>query len=158
MSPGPYRAASKAGVFIGMLAFYDIYAKHELLTKESDLKCIAARGTVGSYAINVCCWLFRQDSGKEDTVHFSLRLCEGEWNHYLEWPFSKKITVIVTHLTNSEKDIRLPMKEVSGHYYFRQPGLGACNWAVNSEDVKWKDLELNGFIVNNTLYVNIEFE
>lgn len=144
-------------MFIGMLAFYDIYAKHELLTKDSDLEYIAVHGTVGGYAIYVDCWLQREDNG-EDTVHFSPRLCGGEWDHYLQWPFSKKITVIVTHLTNSEKDIRLPMKEVSGHDYIKKPDSASCNLPVDSEDVKWKDLELNGFIVNKTLYVNIEFE
>ncbi|KAL1482949.1 hypothetical protein MTO96_033471 [Rhipicephalus appendiculatus] len=106
MLPGPFRAASKPGVFITMLAFFDIYAKRDLLTGDNTYETITVRGTVGGYAVKVDLRLRKDDD--QDTIEITPRLCDGEWNHYLEWPFSKKITVIVTHLSNSEKDIRLP--------------------------------------------------
>ncbi|KAL1444319.1 hypothetical protein MTO96_045583 [Rhipicephalus appendiculatus] len=157
MLPGPFRAASKPGVFVTMFAFFDIYAKRDLLTNDPSNQWISVRGTVGGYAVEVDCWFWRMDTSK-DVVYFRVELCDGEWNHYVEWPFSKKITVIVTHLRNSEKDIRLPMIERSEHDDFRKPAPGSCHFVLRSEEVNWKDLELNGFIVNRTLYANIEFE
>ncbi|KAL1470256.1 hypothetical protein MTO96_024425 [Rhipicephalus appendiculatus] len=155
MLPGPFRAASKPGAFIAMLAFYDIYGKHDLLSKGAGYPDIVVRGLVGGYAVRVQCVL-KRESG-QDFVNFWLTLCDGEWNHYLEWPFSKKITVIITHLSKREKDIRVTITE-SGLDETKKPASGRCNVPIIPEWVNWKDIELNGFIVNNTLYANFEFE
>ncbi|KAH8021057.1 hypothetical protein HPB51_012341 [Rhipicephalus microplus] len=154
MHPGPYRAASKAGAFVTMLAFYDIYTKHGVLSRDPQYESIVVRGTVGGYAIKVHCTL-KRDSG-EDFVGFWLGLCDGEWNHYFEWPFSKKVTLIVTHVSNREKDIRLPVTPC-GHLMTKKPAHGDCNIGMGSKYVNWKHIERNGFIVNKTLYMNYEF-
>ncbi|KAL1470255.1 hypothetical protein MTO96_024424 [Rhipicephalus appendiculatus] len=138
MLPGPFRAATKPGVFITMLAVFDIYAKHHLIRKDDMYGKITVRGTVGGYAVDVTCWL-TQD-GDEVVVYFGLSLCDGEWNQYLEWPFSKKVTVIVTHLSNSEKDIRLPVYgEIYHELFLKKPAPDSCNLYVDSEKVNWKD-------------------
>ncbi|KAL1483903.1 hypothetical protein MTO96_032882 [Rhipicephalus appendiculatus] len=156
MFPGPFRAASKPGVFIAMLAIFDIYTKRKLVT-ENNTEYTIVPGTVGGYAVEVICYLSKDDKGKE-TVFFLHRLCDGEWNDYFEWPFTRKITLIVTNPRNSDKDIRLSMKDNSDGKCNKKPVPHDCNSAVFSEKINWQDLELNGFIVNNTLYVNIEFE
>ncbi|KAL1470257.1 hypothetical protein MTO96_024426 [Rhipicephalus appendiculatus] len=157
MFPGPYRAASKPGVFITMLAFFDIYSKHDLLSEENVLEYIDVRGIVGGYTVAVRCVLSGKNNDK-DYFHFALSLCDGEWNHYFEWPFSKKITAIITHPRNSKKDIRLPSLRNEYHHQIKMPSPGSCNSEFYSEHVNWRDIELNGFIVNKTLYVYLEFE
>ncbi|KAL1470253.1 hypothetical protein MTO96_024422 [Rhipicephalus appendiculatus] len=154
---GPFRGASKAGAFVTLVAFFDIYAKHGLLTKDNKHKWISVQSMVGGYAVNVYCILYKDKS--VDQLWFLVNLCDGEWSEYIEWPFSKKITLIITHLRNREKDIRLPMMTfISEHYYIKKPAPGTCNFPMHSKRVNWTDIELNGFIVNKTLYLNIEFE
>ncbi|KAL1470251.1 hypothetical protein MTO96_024420 [Rhipicephalus appendiculatus] len=155
MFSGPFRGASKAGAFVTLLAFFDIYAKHGLLTPDNKYEMITVRSAVGGYAVEVECYLEKDNI--VDELWFMVTLCDGEWSEYIEWPFSKKITLIITHLRNREKDIRLPMySNYSQHNYIKKPAPGACNAQMRSKIVNWTDIELNGFIVNKTLYVNIE--
>ncbi|KAL1442656.1 hypothetical protein MTO96_046314 [Rhipicephalus appendiculatus] len=155
MFPGPARGASKAGAFVTLLAFFDIYAKHESLKNGSKFEYLIERGMVGGYTVQLDCRLEKFFQDQE--IYFGLTLCDGSWNQYLQWPFSKNITLIITHLRNSDKDIRLPMIG-RRHVFFRMPAPGVCSGITFSRKLIWEDIELNGFIVNKTLFVNIEFE
>ncbi|KAL1421595.1 hypothetical protein MTO96_023029 [Rhipicephalus appendiculatus] len=157
MHPGAFRGASKAGAFVTLLAFFDIYAKHDLLTSDNKYEGIAVRREVGGYTVNVECVLKKDKSVVE--IFFTVHVCDGEWSEYVEWPFSKKITLIITHLRNQKKDIRVPLRyDYSEPHHIRKPARGTCNSFMNSKYVNWADIELNGFVANKTLFVNIELE
>ncbi|KAL1470254.1 hypothetical protein MTO96_024423 [Rhipicephalus appendiculatus] len=153
---GPFRAASKPGVFITMVAFFDIYAKHEsLVNKETSLAISGANGMSGGYTFALDSWLRRQ--GGDVTLSFRMRLAYGQWDDYVEWPFSRKITIIITHLKDRAKDIRLPIRN-RRRDSFKKPAPAAWNLIMNTDDVIWRTIEHNGFIFNKTLYVNVEFD
>ncbi|KAL1466551.1 hypothetical protein MTO96_042655 [Rhipicephalus appendiculatus] len=157
MFAGPFRAASKPGVFITMVAFFDIYAKHEsLVNKKTGLEISGAGGMSGGYSFALDSWLWRQNGGNI-SLTFRMRLMYGEWDDYVEWPLTKKITIVITHLRDRKKDIRLPIQD-SGHDYFKKPAPRDWNKIMRTKDVNWLFIEHNGFIFNKTLYVNVEFD
>ncbi|KAH7934646.1 hypothetical protein HPB51_028985 [Rhipicephalus microplus] len=156
MVAGPFRAASKPGVFITMVAFFDIYGKHEsVVNKKTSLEISGANGMSGGYMFALDSWLRRQDG--DVALSFRMRLAYGQWDDYVEWPFSRRITIIITHLRDQAKDIRLPIRN-SGHDYFKKPAPREWNKIMNTGDISWRTIEHNGFIFNKTLYVNVEFD
>ncbi|KAL3207981.1 hypothetical protein MRX96_039348 [Rhipicephalus microplus] len=160
MFAGPFRAASKPGAFITMVAFFDIYAKLGLLEGQYYSQPIAATGMSGGYTFDAICTLRREKTDGDVTdvyVELSLSLSHGKWDDYIEWPFSKKITMIITHLRDREKDIRVEIDR-HGHEYVKKPSPRFHNWAMSSRYISWREIEHNGFIFNNTLYVNVEFD
>ncbi|KAH7976082.1 hypothetical protein HPB52_008623 [Rhipicephalus sanguineus] len=130
MIAGPFRAAAKPGVFVTMVAFFDIYAKHEsLVNDKTSLEISGSGGMAGGYTFALDYWL--RQSSDDVALSFRMRLMYGEWDDYVEWPFSKKITIIITHLRDRNKDIRLPIKN-SGHGYFKKPAPRAWNRIMNT--------------------------
>lgn len=154
-SPVPYRAASKAGVFVTMCTFFDVYSAYEKLTKEKDSQITCDNGVVGGYRFRLDC-LF---SKKEDEVkiRFVLYLCNGDWDTYLDWPFRKKTTLILTHPTDQEKDVTLPV-DMTDDRLVKKPAPGKVNFGGQTDRVTWKSIELAGFIDQKSLYVNVEFD
>lgn len=153
--PGPFRAASKPGVFITMIEFRDIYGEVRALSNDS-VKDIRERGVCGGYTFSIDCHLFKNNSGAV-TVRFDFRLEGGKWNNYVEWPFHKMVTVIITHLRDQGKDVRVPIK-VDDYSKKKKPAADSSSDWCYSERVSWDLIEFNGFVTNNTLYVNVEFE
>lgn len=154
-TPGPFRAATKPGVFITMIEFRDIYGEVRALSKDSA-KDLPERGVLGGYTFTLECWLFKNSSGAVH-VRFYFTLENGKWNDYVEWPFSKKITAIITHLNDQGKDVRVPIN-MGDDNQKKKPVAYPSNDCGYSEKVSWDLIELNGFVANNTLYVNVEFE
>ncbi|KAL1460347.1 hypothetical protein MTO96_043350 [Rhipicephalus appendiculatus] len=150
---GPIRGAFKPSAFVTLLAFFDIYARHDLLNKDNKYGTI--QYVVGGYEVRVMCFL-KQDKSMDELTFFVM-LCDGEFNEYIVALFIK-ITLIITHLINREKDIRAPLKRYSNHYFIMKPAPGTSTGSMLSKDINWTDIELNGFIVIKTLFVNIEFE
>ncbi|KAH6922107.1 hypothetical protein HPB50_009519 [Hyalomma asiaticum] len=157
MFAGPFRAASKAGVFITMLVFHDIYSEHGKLNERNTLEFSRVEGMLGGYTFSLDCWLWRREHGNVD-VSFDLSLRGGRWDDYVEWPFSKKVTVIVPHPKDREKDIRLHMHENGDDDPFEKPATGSYNPYISTAWISWKEIELNGFVFNGTLCVNLEFD
>ncbi|KAL1455818.1 hypothetical protein MTO96_027742 [Rhipicephalus appendiculatus] len=156
MLAGPFRAASKPGAFMTMVAFFDIYATRGLLKGEYYSQAILVTAMSGGYTFEVFCTL-RRETNDDVNVDFNLRLSHGKWDDYIEWPFSRKITLIITHLRDRKKDIIMPLAG-HGHEYFKKPSPLFINKMMQSENISWREIEYNGFIVNKTLYVNIEFD
>lgn len=158
ITPGPFRPASNLGVFVTMVAFKDIFKLRDSL--RDDAKMVRKRlenVCLGGYTFRFDCELSRDEEGQVGMV-FNVFLVSGEWDDYVEWPFSKKVTAILTHIKDQEKDIRLPIR-MTNPAVIKKPAPGKSNGFGNeSKKVSWSTVELNGFIVNGTLYVNIEFE
>ncbi|KAH7977333.1 hypothetical protein HPB49_000699 [Dermacentor silvarum] len=91
------------------------------------------------------------------SVRFILLLRDGEWDGYLEWPFSKKVTLIIMHLRDAERDVRMPLPMLL-QKMVKKPQAGAWNWGQWTNKIKWENIELRGFVDKETLYVNVEFE
>ncbi|KAH6922844.1 hypothetical protein HPB50_019846 [Hyalomma asiaticum] len=153
---GPYRSASKAGVLITTCKFADVYdeldtlnEKNKQLTKSTDAY------SLGGYTFVLDC-NFTKD---EDVVNvaFILFLRQGEWDGYVEWPFKKKVTLIIMHPRNAAKDIRLPVI-MDDHGMVKKPNASATQWGRFTDKKPWKDIEVQGYVDRNALYVNVEFE
>ncbi|KAK8777561.1 hypothetical protein V5799_029095 [Amblyomma americanum] len=156
-TPGPYRAASKLGAFIEFYPFVDAYGAYNSLTgdKKEHLQSHGTHISAG-YAFELQFQCRKQEDG-EVLVSFTLTLHESIWDALLEWPFAKKVTIILTHPEDLEKDIRM-LVSANSEDMVRRPVHGAANRGFQTETVNWRDLELQGFILNNYIYVNVELE
>lgn len=158
--PGPFRAASRPGQFIGTCKFADIYAARELLNQNRKTHRVAASKTVlGGYTFGLSCefTLSGSEDNAEVEVSFLFYLHDGVWNDYLEWPFSKKVTLTVSHPTDDSKDVRFAVC-MEGHTATKKPSPNESNSAFPTDKMSWKDIEFQGFIVKSALYINVEFE
>lgn len=154
-SPVPYRAASKAGAFVTMCTFVGVYTAYEKLTKEKESQITCENGVVGGYRFRLDFLFSKKEDGEE--IRFVLYLVHGDWDTYLDWPFCKKVTLILTHPTDQEKDVTLPIA-MKGDKVVKKPAPGKVNFGGQTDRVTWKSIELAGFIDENNLYVNVEFE
>ncbi|KAL1444178.1 hypothetical protein MTO96_029999 [Rhipicephalus appendiculatus] len=156
ITPGPFRTASNLGAFVTKVAFEDIYGMRDSAPgDEKKVTRTLRKILLGGYTFDFRCELNWNDDGQV-TVCFVLFLVSGEWDDHLGWPFAKKATAIVTHLRDRDKDVRLPIP-MTGANVTKKPIPGKSNNGNLSEKISWQQIELNGFIVKNTLYVNIEF-
>ncbi|KAH7976090.1 hypothetical protein HPB52_008631 [Rhipicephalus sanguineus] len=161
LTPGPYRAASKPGVFIATCVFTGVYAARDSLKKEKKERAVlyTDSSTLAGYTFNLGCdfTLSGNEDAEEVNVEFSMFLEEGDWNDYVEWPFSKKVTMVISHPRDESKDVRVPY-DPHGYKSAKKPRAGDSNYGNSTEKKSWKDLEHQGFIVKDSIYVNVEFE
>ncbi|KAL1466793.1 hypothetical protein MTO96_026425 [Rhipicephalus appendiculatus] len=95
--PGPLRAASGPGVLITTCEFTDVYAFDESPNEDiKERRISSATYTLGGYTFRLDCE-FSRDEREACYVRFILFLRDGEWDSYVEWPFSKNVTLIVMH-------------------------------------------------------------
>ncbi|KAH8031400.1 hypothetical protein HPB51_017172 [Rhipicephalus microplus] len=154
-TPGPYRPASKGGVYVGMLEFPDIYARFNSLFANpcnTDTKTC----TVAGYTLAVQCRLTKDKSGSS-TVLFVVYLIDGPWDNNVEWPFGRTINLTLVHPSNYTKDMSwsIPLDQKG---MVRKPEPGRGNACACSGPVKWDHLDSVGFVVNKSLYVHIELK
>ncbi|XP_054924774.2 uncharacterized protein [Dermacentor andersoni] len=153
---GPYRAASRAGVLITTCKFANVYAGLDSLNKKKkELRKPTDTYSLGGYTFNLDCKFSKDEN--EMNVCFALFLRQGEWDGYVEWPFKKKVTLIIMHPRNAGKDVRLPvtMDELD---MVKRPHAGGSSWGRWTDQKKWKDIELHGYVEKGALYVNVELE
>ncbi|KAH7974047.1 hypothetical protein HPB49_008877 [Dermacentor silvarum] len=158
--PGPFRAASKPGVFIANCEFTGVYAARDSLKQDKKLhKESTEIYTLCGYTFKLTCEfsLSGGEGSEEVNVRFILFLYEGEWDDFVEWPFSKKVSLVIAHPRDEAKDIRLTVK-MDEHKVAKKPRPGVWNWGSWTEKTSWNEIELQGYIVKCSLYVNVEFE
>ncbi|KAH7984051.1 hypothetical protein HPB52_016542 [Rhipicephalus sanguineus] len=154
---GPFRAASAAGVLITTCKFADVYASHESLNEHKKERRISSDTyTLGGYTFRLDCE-FSKGESETYYVRFILFLRDGEWDSYVEWPFSKKVTLIVMHPRDAANDIRLPLA-MNECRVVKRPRSGSWNWGRWTDKINWESVELRGFVDRGILYVNVEFE
>lgn len=155
-APVPFRAASKAGAFIALCKFLDVYTTLERLKDAKQLQMSSEVQTLGGYTFKLSCELSK-DEGGEVYLRFLLNLRDGVWDTYVDWPFAKKVVVLLTHPRDQEKDVRLPIP-MEDYKMLKKPMPGVWNWGNWTKKVTWKGVELAGFIDNRVLYANVEFD
>lgn len=158
-APGTYRSASKLGVFITTCAFNSVYAARNLLTQaKKEHKVVSEPHILSGYTFCLDANFLLSGEGNDGvSVSFSMYLKSGDWDDYVEWPFSKKVTVIIAHPRDVTKDVRLPLR-VHDSDVVRKPPPNSYNSGYTTGKKSWEDIELGGYIVKNTLYVHVEFE
>ncbi|XP_077498087.1 uncharacterized protein LOC144108782 [Amblyomma americanum] len=153
---GPFRAASKPGIFVTTCEFRDVYDGCPALNEDEQNHIISTDTyTLAGYTFKLVCMFQKQDG--EVVVSFSLYLRDGAWDDHVEWPFAKKLTIIISHPRDESKDVRLPVTIVNPKV-LKKPPPETWNWGTWTAKEKWHDLELKGFVHNTNLYVNVEFE
>ncbi|KAH7936175.1 hypothetical protein HPB52_019471 [Rhipicephalus sanguineus] len=152
--PGPLRAASGPGVLITTCKFTDVAFQESPNKRERRIS--SDTYTLGGYTFRLDCE-FSKDECEACYVRFILFLRDGEWDGYVEWPFSKMVTLIVMHPRDAARDIRLPL--VMGESRMvKRPQSGTWNWGRWTDKINWETVEMRGFVDRDTLYVNVEFE
>lgn len=155
---GPYRAASKPGVFIATTAFSDAHSISSLDGgKQTEMDIVTGPCTLAGYTFQVKCHAERSEAG-EVRLQFVFFLESGEWDDSLEWPFAKKVSMVLSHPVDAKKDIRLPLTEAEREGSGRKPVPGVPNNGYATVDIPWKRVLDQGFICMGKLYVNVEFE
>ncbi|XP_075730531.1 uncharacterized protein LOC142772218 [Rhipicephalus microplus] len=121
----------------------------EELTKLSDTH------SQGGYTFEIECEFSKEENNVY--VAFILFLCDGERDSCVEWPFKKRVTLIVVHPRNHSKDIRLQL-HMDRHDAVKKPSAGTWNMGCFTDDIDWKDIALHGYVDRNALYLNVELE
>ncbi|XP_075526774.1 uncharacterized protein LOC142558525 [Dermacentor variabilis] len=153
---GPYRAASRVGVLITTCKFANVYSGLDSLNKKKkELRKTTDTYSLGGYTLKLDCKFSKDEN--DMNVCFALFLRQGEWDGYVEWPFKKKVTLIIMHPRNAGKDVRLPVT-MDEHDMVKKPYAGGSSWGRWTDQKKWKDIELHGYVERGALYVNVELE
>ncbi|KAH7973385.1 hypothetical protein HPB49_000539 [Dermacentor silvarum] len=150
----PFRAASKPNVFIAMSTFSEVYKELKSLAKEQKASITNELDVIGGYSFQLEC-VIDKDTNGEVSVCFTFTLGDGAWDDRLYWPFARDLTIILTHPTDSERDIRLPVS-LSDYEMAKKPPPDSWNEGSTTRKVSWKDVEHNGFVDDGTIYANVE--
>ncbi|KAH7947520.1 hypothetical protein HPB52_012642 [Rhipicephalus sanguineus] len=158
ITAGPYRAASKPGVSIAMCVFKDVHTKASLVKDdEMDLNITSDQCTLAGYTFRVRChFLGNEQLGAR--IHFVFFLESGEWDDNVIWPFAKKLTLVLSHPLDAEKDIRLPLTVAENEDTARKPDPLVPNNGCKTRDVHWDCILQHGYVGKKKLYVNVEME
>lgn len=157
IAPGPYRAADRPGVYIVTCQFLDVYSGCNAM-KQSDGKRSMLTGayTLAGYKFKLACELFRNEES-EICARFAFILRHGDWDDHVDWPFRKKVTLTVAHPRYEDKDINMPIS-VDHYHVAKKPDPAVPNSSSWTEELRWKDIDEQGYIGNKALYVNVKFE
>ncbi|KAL3210238.1 hypothetical protein MRX96_052229 [Rhipicephalus microplus] len=156
-TPGPFRAASKPSLFITTCQFPNICVTRQGLTQTNKKARVSTVcSTLAGYTFKVDC-KFTMSAEEDVDVSFILFLQPGVWDKRVEWPFAKKVALIIAHPTDERKDVRPPYAWTATKCRRNQVQtllIGGC-WTVTKS---WRDIEHQGFLVKGSLYVNVEFD
>ncbi|KAH6921663.1 hypothetical protein HPB50_003941 [Hyalomma asiaticum] len=155
---GPYRSSSRPGTFVTMFVLCDVQATLDSLSEDNaEATMESGADTLGGYTVRIQCKFQKEDEG-EISVTFMVCLCCGEWDAHMEWPFTKKLTVVLSHVGGQDKDIRLLIRTSSETDAIKKPAPGDCNKGHESAPLSWEEIQRRDLVYNDTLYVNIELE
>ncbi|KAH7976081.1 hypothetical protein HPB52_008622 [Rhipicephalus sanguineus] len=158
-APGPFRAASKPGLFITICKFTNMCAACDSLNGNNKERTVPGENcALAGYTFSVDCKFSLSGNAENEEVNvFILFLKFGDWDDHVEWPFTKKVAIIIAHPTDESKDIRLTL-EMEDYKVTRKPSSNRRDWGHRTKMQSWKDIELQGFLVKDALYVNVEFD
>ncbi|KAH6921531.1 hypothetical protein HPB50_002111 [Hyalomma asiaticum] len=155
---GPFRPASKAGVYVTTCEFKDVYNTRDLCMHKNKNYMMTGDHRLGGYTFRLRLrFLPSVGDSSALSVDFSMYLMAGEWDDFVEWPFSKKVAVIIVHPRDATKDIMLTVR-FDDPLVVMKPRPGGTNMEYTTQKKSWSDIELCGYVIKDTLYVNVEFE
>ncbi|KAK8765140.1 hypothetical protein V5799_032251 [Amblyomma americanum] len=134
VTAGPYRAASKPGVFVSTCKFSKIYSGYNAVIGGKRDHQLSTENVMAGYVFQLVCKFQKQ--GNEDVlIAFILFLGDGSLDDLLEWPFAKKVTAILSHPRDQRKDVRLPVK-MEDPETLRKPAPGSWNDAGDIKKIR----------------------
>lgn len=157
--PWPFRRSTKPRSHVAVCSLGEMYGAHDSLKEKKDVVITGRIVTLAGYTFQVDCH-FENDRYEGVRIYFVFSLRGDAWDSYVEWPFTKQVTLVVTHLRDEKRDLRLvlrPEADVST-LALKKPVPNQFNAGVKSEKVLWVTLETAGFIDNDNLYLNVELE
>lgn len=128
--------------------------------------CGAASASEQSPASVLAGYTFKLESRlvtKEDLVHLELGVvfCAGSWDSFVAWPFGLQVTLTLVHPVDESKSLTLAVSVPSDTDHFecvKKPSPESSNLPMRARPVGWNQLELTGFVANDSLCVAVEFE
>lgn len=158
VASGPYRAANKRGVFVATCVLNDVHSNCSVVgAEETERSIFSQKCALAGYTFRLKCQV-ESTSTQGVRVHFVFFLQSGEWDDNAEWPFAKKVTLVLSHPGNETRDIWLPVtigeRKVSG----RKPVPGVFNNGYKTDSIEWNRVLEQGFVSKDKLYVHVEFE
>lgn len=115
--------------------------------------------TLEGYSFNLAC-KFERSWGKLSGVFLLFALCAGDKDDIVEWPFAKRVTLSIAHAKKEGSDIRVPVNicpEKDAECLKRPQADVEPRW-IQSEKVSWKQVEKNGLVHDDCLFVTVAFE
>ncbi|XP_050033405.1 uncharacterized protein [Dermacentor andersoni] len=100
---------------------------------------------------------------KDQLLHleFGVMFCAGSWDSFVSWPFSRQVTLTLVHPADERRNMSLPVSVPEDTERFecvKKPSPDGVNAAMRTRSVVWNQLELSGFIANDSLCISIEME
>lgn len=111
------------------------------------------------YTFDLSCQ-FERHWGKLSGVSFLFTLLVGAKDDFVQWPFTRQVSLTIVHPKKEGNDLRVPIrlcaeKDVES---LRRPDPGCPQKGVASERVSWKEIDKNQLVFDNCLFVAVEFE
>ncbi|KAH7952230.1 hypothetical protein HPB52_020334 [Rhipicephalus sanguineus] len=100
---------------------------------------------------------------RDELLHLELGVlfCAGNWDSFVAWPFSRQVTLTLVHPADEQKNMSLHVSVPEDKERFdciKKPSPDGVNVAMRAPPVAWKQLELSGFIANDSLCISVEME
>lgn len=100
---------------------------------------------------------------RDEILHLELGVMfgAGSWDSFVSWPFSRQVTLTLVHPADERKNISLPVSVPEDTERFecvKKPSPEGFNAVMRTRPVTWKQLELSGFIANDSLCISVEIE
>ncbi|KAH6921524.1 hypothetical protein HPB50_002104 [Hyalomma asiaticum] len=154
---GPFRAATRPGVFTCTCVFLGVYAGYHSARRNNEHTIETEHYVLAGYTFKLYC-KFSRDEVEKARVRFGMALCQGAWDSSVQWPFSKSVTLILTHVRDMTKDVRLPLPVHGIERVARKPRPFVPNGVLWSKSEMWRDLELLGYVDDDNVYFTVEME
>ncbi|KAH7975168.1 hypothetical protein HPB49_024707 [Dermacentor silvarum] len=147
---GPHRTASGRGSAITLYKLGQLQFEGGSVIKGEPC-------TLQGYTFYVSCSL-NFDDLYDRTCEFEQTFCSGPWDDYVDWPFARRIRLIIAHLRDERKDIRLStaLQSQESRYYLK-PQPGGYNVGMPFERVRKTEINEGNYTIGGNLYLNVEF-
>ncbi|XP_077549032.1 uncharacterized protein LOC144162400 [Haemaphysalis longicornis] len=137
----------------------NMYKRKALLRGDASPSALSAASILAGYTFK----LESKFIAKENLAHLELGVvfCAGSWDSFVAWPFGLQVTLTLVHPVDERKSLTLAVSVPGDTDRFKcvkKPLPEGSNLPMRARPVGWNQLELSGFVVNNSLCVAVEFE
>ncbi|KAH8030850.1 hypothetical protein HPB51_011894 [Rhipicephalus microplus] len=153
---GPYRGASKAGVFLATCAIETVNARWDSDDNGNDVNVTSEQCTAAGYTFRIRAH-FVKYTKQGVRVDFAFFLESGEWDDHIAWPFAKQFSLKLTHPVDASRDVALPAI-AADEDSARKPIPGVPNEGYKTDTIEWSRILRHGYIAKNKIYVTVELE
>jgi len=110
------------------------------------------------YKFRLQVYLDGDGSGKGTHLSLFMVLMESDYDNLLEWPFQKKVKFTLINQQNRSKDLTQNMIPNKGSSSFQKPKDGFNIGSGCPQFISLDRLDLEGFLKDDTLYIDVKVE